>query len=57
MKLKMKKTGIQSSILSVIMYMNEDGSKLSNDAWCALIPPTNLKITKYHYVKFIPNTL
>ena len=33
----------QSSILSVITYMNEGGSKLSNDALCVSIPPTNLK--------------
>ena len=35
--------GFQSSILSVIAHINEGGSKLSNDALCASIPPTNLK--------------
>ena len=50
--------GFQASILSVITYMNEGGSMLSNDAQCASVTATNLiKITKYQYVEFIPNTL
>ena len=46
--------GFQSSILSVITYMNEGGSKLSNDAYCALIPPTNLKNKKILICKIYP---
>ena len=35
--------GFQSSILSIITYMNEGGSKLSNDAQYVSLPPTNLQ--------------
>ena len=38
--------GFQSSIVSVITYLDEGGSKISNDAQCASMPPTNLRNNK-----------
>ena len=39
---------------SVIMYANEGGSMFSNDAFCASIPPTNLKNNKILLCKINP---